>query len=438
VAEEQGQLLLTQNERDRLKVLHEIQQGHLTQAEGGRQLGISERWVRELVRRVRQRGDQAVIHGLRGKRSKRRCGKKVQERAVQLYRREYGDFGPTLAVEYLAAEHQIVVSKETLRKWLIEAGAWKPRRRRVKQVHVWRPRRSCQGELVQWDTSIHDWLEGRSQAPVKLIAMIDDATNELFARFVREDSTREHMQVLRTYLESHGRPLSFYTDKAGLFRANPRRIGYGEELTEEAETQIGRALRELGIELIHAHSPQAKGRVERCFGTLQDRLVKGLRKAGIASLEEANHYLEQVFLPLWSQRFRREPANPVDAHRPLGKTLELASILSHVEARRVANDYTVSWEGQMYQIPPEAVQPGLRAATVRVEQRLDGTVWVRVGERTVPVTRCERRPRPVSPSARQPVRKDHKRGGKSVWMTTFELKKAPPVWLAERIASRVG
>jgi hypothetical protein len=438
VAEEQEQLLLTQKERDRLKVLHEIQQGHLRQAEGAGQLGISERWVRELVRRVRQRGDRAVIHGLRGKRSNRRSGKKVQERAVQLYRREYGDFGPTLAVEYLAAEHQIAVSKETLRKWLIEAGAWKPRRRRVKQVHVWRPRRSCRGELVQWDTSLHDWLEGRSQEPVKLIAMIDDATNDLFARFVREDSTGAHMQVLRAYLESNGRPLSFYTDKAGLFRANPRRIGYGEERTEEAETQIGRALRELGIELIHAHSPQAKGRVERCFGTLQDRLVKGLRKAGVRSLEKANQYLEQVFLPLWSKRFRREPANPVDAHRPLGKTLELASILSRVKARRVANDYTVSWDGQIYQIPPEAVRPGLRAATVRVEQRLDGTVWVRVGERTVPAARCERRPQPVSQSAGQPVRKDHNRGGKSAWMTTFELKKAPPCWLAEQIASRTG
>jgi len=430
--------LLTQRERDRLKVLHEVQQGHLTQAEGARQLGISERWVGELARRVRQRGDWAVIHGLRGKRSNRKTEKGVQERAVRLYRREYGDFGPTLAVEYLAAEHQIAVSKETLRKWLIEAGAWKPRRRRVKQVHVWRARRSCRGELVQWDTSIHDWLEGRSEEAVKLIAMIDDATSDLFARFVREDSTGEHMQVLWGYLERAGRPLSFYTDKASLFRTNPRRIGYGEQRTEEAETQIGRALRELGIELIHAHSPQAKGRVERCFGTLQDRLVKGLRKAGAQTLEEANQYLEQVFLPLWSKRFRREPASPVDAHRPLGQRLELASILSHVEARRVANDYTVSWSGQLYQIPPEAVQPGLRAATVRVEQRLDGTVWARVGERTVQISRCERRPRPEPPPAPGPVRKDHNRGGKSPWMTNFELKKGPPCWLAERIAGRAG
>lgn len=161
MAKKQEQLLLTQKQRDWLKVLHEVQQGHLTQASGGEQLGVSERWVREMVRRVRKRGDRAVVHGLAGKRSKRRIDKAVQQRAVRLYQREYADFGPTLAAEYLAEQHGLKVSKETLRRWLVEAGVWKAEPRRVKQVHVWRPRRSCRGELAQWDTSIHDWLEGR-------------------------------------------------------------------------------------------------------------------------------------------------------------------------------------------------------------------------------------------------------------------------------------
>ena len=327
--------MLTQKERDRVKVLHEVKQGHLTQRAAAEQLGISERWVREMVGRVRKRGDGAVVHGLRGKPSKRRLERKIRERAVRVYRQEYGDFGPTLAAEYLADKHEIEVSKETLRKWLIEAGVWTSKPRRVKEVHVWRPRRSCRGELVQWDTSIHDWLEGRSREPIKLIAMIDDASNELWAQFVAEDSTAEHMRVLRSYLERNGRPLAFYTDKAVLFRVNPRRKGYTEEKTQEGETQIGRALRELGIELIHAHSPQAKGRVERCFGTLQDRLVKGLRKAGATTIAEANRYLERVFLPDWRRRFRRDPASQVDAHRPLGGAEDLDSILSHVENRQV-------------------------------------------------------------------------------------------------------
>ena len=250
--------MLGPKERDRLKVLHEVKQGHLTQAAGAEQLGVSERWVRELVARLRRKGDRAVVHGLRGRSSNRRLDRKVESQAVRLYKAEYADFGPTLAAEYLGEQHGIAVSKETLRKWLIAAGAWRPEQRRMKQVHTWRARRSCRGELVQWDTSIHDWLEGRSKQVVKLIAMIDDATSELFARFVREDSTEQHMRVLRAYLECNGRPLAFYTDKAGLFHVTPRQIDYDGRMSAAGETQIGRALRELGMELILAHSPQAK------------------------------------------------------------------------------------------------------------------------------------------------------------------------------------
>lgn len=423
MAQEQEQLLLTQEQRDRLKVLHEVKQGHLTQRAAAEQLGISVRWVRELVRRLRKRGDRVVVHGLKGKPSKRRIDRQQRERAIRTYRSEYADFGPTLAAEYLAEKHALRVSKETLRKWLIEAGVWKPQPRQVKTVHVWHPRRSCRGELVQWDTSIHDWLEGRHRGAIKLIAMIDDASSQLFARFVAEDSTEEHMRVLRGYLERHGRPLAFYTDKAGLFRVNPRRKPDGDGTTTESETQIGRALRELGVELIHAHSPQAKGRVERCFGTLQDRLVKGLRKAGAATIEQANRYLEKEFLPLWKKRFQRQPGNSLDAHRPLGERQDLDSILAQVGKRRVTNDHTVSWEGKFYRIPREAVRPGLRSTWVRVEQRLDGRMWVRVGEQTIPVVRTE--PALRVSAVRQPVevRKDHNRGGKSAWMTDFRLTK---------------
>ena len=425
-------MVLRQKERDRLKVLHEVKQGHLTQAAAAEQLGISERWVRELVRRVRKKGDRAVVHGLRGRPSKRRISAKKRARAVELYRKEYGDFGPTLATEYLAEKHGICVSKETLRKWLVEVGAWQAKPRRVKDVHIWRARRSCRGELVQWDTSIHNWLEGRSPEPIKLIAMIDDATNELFARFVAEDSTAEHMRVLRKYLERNGRPQAFYTDKAGLFRVNAPRKGYAEEIPEKGETQIGRALRELGIELIHAHSPQAKGRVERCFGTLQDRLVKGLRKAGATTIAEANRYLERVFLGEWRRRFCREPASQVDAHRPLGDANDLDSSLSYVENRRVTNDYTVSWEGKLYQIQREAVRPGLRVASVRVEGRLNGTVWVRIGNKAVPVKRCQEALPEIRVKPRAETRKDHNRGGRSKWMEDFDLSKSVPNWVAAR------
>jgi len=269
-------------------------------------------------------------------------------------------------------------------------------------------------------------LEGRSPGPLKLIAMIDDATSELSGRFVAEDTTPEHMKVLRKYVKKNGRPLACYVDRASLYRVNPRRKGYSEEMTEVGESQIGRALRELGIELIHAHSPQAKGRVERCFGTLQDRLVKGLRKAGAKTIEEANRYWEETFLPDWNRRFRRQPASLVDAHRPLGSGQDLDSILSHAEKRRVSNNYTVSWDAKTYQLPREAVKPGLKSTWIRIEGRLDGTVWGRVADRAVKLTRCSQ-PSPelrLKPTAEP--RKDHNRGGRSKWMENFHLKEPGP------------
>ncbi len=430
---------MSPKQRDRLKVLHEVKQGHLKQACGAEQLGLSERWVRELVRRLRRRGDRAVLHGLAGKVSNRRIDRKLEQQAVRLYESEYSDFGPTLASEYLAEQHGMRVSKETLRKWLIKAGVWKARQRQAKQVHMWRARRSCRGELVQWDISIHDWLESRGEQRLKLIAMIDDATNELFARFVLEDTTVEHLRVLGQYLEQHGRPVAFYTDKAALFHVTPRKIGYYGEQSASGQTQIGRALGELGIELILAHSPQAKGRVERCFGVLQDRLVKGLRKAGVKTLETANQYLEEIFLPLWNRRFGRDPASEVDAHRPLAAGVELGSILCLVETRRVANDYTVSWGGHLYQIPRSAVRPGLRSATIRIEQHLDGTLWARVQELSVLLNRCEPNQVATVNAKTAPKRKNPDRSEPSQWMKNFHLSgPSLPVWKAAKIANRTG
>ena len=212
-------------------------------------------------------------------------------------------------------------------------------------MHAWRPRRSRFGELVQWDTSEHDWLEGRGEK-LYLIVMIDDATSRLFARFVRHDSTAENMKLLQSYLEKFGRPIAFYTDKAALFQTAEKRKrdepGVEKDAVEMPPTQIGRGLRELGIAWIAAHSPQAKGRVERNFKTAQDRLVKGLRVAGVKTIEEANGYLEEEFLPWWNETLMVEPANSADAHRPWAGH-DLRSALSHVETRQVTSDYTIRW-----------------------------------------------------------------------------------------------
>ena len=428
---------MSQKERDRLKLLHEANQRHITQKGAAGQMGVSERWVRKLLARMRQEGDRAVIHRLRGRRSNRKIPEPLRKKAVELVRKEYGDFGPTLASEYLAERHGVRVSRETLRGWMMGAQLWKPRRARIEPVHTWRPRRAQSGELVQWDTSEHDWLEGRGEK-LYLIALVDDATSRAVARFVRHDSTPENLRLLGNYLRRWGRPLAFYTDKASLFKTS-RPQQRDEQLQGAlAKTQIGRALEELGIEWIPAHSPQAKGRVERFFGTAQDRLVKGLRKAGVDTLEAAQQYLERVYLPLWNRRFTVAAANPTDAHRPLGPAHDLAAILSQVDSRVVSPDYTVQVHRRRYQIAREAVRAGLRGARVRVEQRWDGTVAVRFREHYVPVRECL-----VGPSQPTPQQRERKRSTSgsrkpapearpSRWMEGFDVRRSKPLWAVLR------
>jgi hypothetical protein len=383
MAEHQEEQWMSQKDRERLKVLHAVRKRHITQGQAGKELGITPRWVRELLRRMRARDDRAVVHG--------------RARAVKLFReqkqaRQWHDHGPTLAAEELAAEHGLQVGKETLRKWLREAGLWKARRCRVERVHVWRRRRARWGELLQWDTSTHDWLEGRGPR-LYLIALIDDATSQASARFVEHDSTEENLRMLGRYVQAHGRPLAVYTDQASLFQTAPKAVHHRQAPAQQP-TQIGRALAELDIEWIAAHSPQAKGRVERFFGTAQDRLVKGLRKVGARNREQANRYLEQVYLPLWNQRFSCAAEQAGDAHRALDHSLELAAALSQVEVRSVAQDYTVRWDGVTYQIRRGDIGGGMRGRQVEIEQRLDQSLWMRWKQRRFPLDRCPAEKKP--------------------------------------------
>ena len=386
---------MTAKERDRLKVLHEVKQRHITQKQAAAELGLSVRWVRALLVGLRARGDSALRHGLRGRPSNRKMPAAVKRRVVELYRAKkqaklWHDYGPTLAAEELAEDYGIAISRESLRQWLIEAKLWRVRRARVEQAHVWRARRARYGELVQWDTSEHDWLEGRGEK-LYLIGMIDDATSQLTARFVRHDSTEENLRQLGHYIEQHGRPVSVYTDKASLFQIAPRAIHH-RDAPDEQLSQIGRALKELNIEWIAAHSPQAKGRIERTFQTAQDRLVKGLRRVGAKDLETANAYLEQVFMPLWNQRFRCEPQLAGDAHRRVPAGTNLDSVLSIRESRTVTSDYTVRWDGLIYRVKREHIARGMRGARVQLERRLDGSRWMHWRNRIVALEHCETRP----------------------------------------------
>lgn len=422
-------IAMSQEERDELHWLKKARDGMISQRDAAAKMGVSDRWVRKLLKRMSRQGDAVVVHGLRGRPSNRRLAAETQRQALAILKQpDWHDFGPTFAAEQLAKRHQIQVGKETLRKWMIEAGMWQSKPQRLLEVHAWRPRRSGFGELVQWDTSEHDWLEGRG--PVRyLVRMIDDATSWSWGRFVESDATPQNMGVLWEYLEKNGRMVDVYTDRDSMFTIPPQ-PGESEEQRREADrlTQLGRALRELGIGSILAYSPQAKGRIERSFLTAQDRLVKHLRLAKVATLKDANTFLEQEYWPEWNAHFALPVADFSNHHRPLTSQLDLAAILCHVEERVIGNDYTFSFAGRRYQILRSQVQAGMRRQRVRVELRLDGELKARYQGRYVEVGACGGRPVAAEPKPNKPPRKDHNAGGKSQWMDGFFDRPSPPLW----------
>ena len=418
---------MTQRDRDRLVALKKARKGLITQRQAAEEIGQSERHVRRLLRCLKGKGDGAFVHALRGRQSNRKLDEKIKQKAMEILGRPvYRDFGPTLAAEYLASKHGLQVGRETVRSWMIEGNLWHAHRQRIDKIHPWRLRRSRVGELVQWDTSEHAWLEDRGPK-LYLIGMIDDASSRIHARFLLHDSTEENMRLVWSYVERHGRPVSYYTDKAALFQTAPKTARDVTELPRDERdplppTQIGRALRELDIVWIGAHSPQAKGRVERGFQTAQDRLVKGLRVAGAETLEQANAYLEAEFIVWWNQTLAVLPASSDDAHRLLGKEHSLAASLSYVETRQVSNDYTIQVDRQTWQIAREGIRVGLRGADVRVEVRLDGSMAVRFRESYLAVSQCEPRPKVLNPKkAAGRARKPAAPRAKSRWMENFHL-----------------
>ncbi len=389
-------------ERRRLAVLSQVAEGRMTVAAAGRQLGLSERQVRRVWKQYREQGDAGLVHGLRGRPGNRRTKAAVRAGALELYREHYRDFGPKLACEYLAEHHDLLVPPRTLGRWLTQAKLWRPRPRRpVKRQR--RPRREHFGELVQFDGSPHDWFE--CGQPCCLMVMVDDATGWTDAQFFEAETTVAAMTMVRDWSLSHGLPQALYTDRHSIYRRNDKEADEIADRTgRRPPTQLGRALQDLGVGLIWAHSPQAKGRVERKNRTLQDRLVKALRLAGIREMEAANDYLREVFLPRLNQQFTSAAAQGADLHVPVApETLDAA--LVHREVRRVGRDQCVSFEGQVLQLHPEREMGSLAGKQVRVERTLGGQVRVKWRDRLVPWRAVVERPRPspARPSLRERV-----------------------------------
>jgi transposase InsO family protein len=360
---------MSQRERDRLKVMSPVLEGRRSQREAARLLGLTDRQVRRIQRRLESEGDGGIVHNLRGRPSNRCIDPCYRKKVVAQYKAQFEGFGPTMAAEKLC-EQGLPVAVRTLRQWLLAQGHWERRRKGDKHRRR-RQRKECRGELVQADGSHHDWLEGRGPRMV-LVVMIDDATSRVLARFYPAETTEAYMDLLGRYLRKHGRMRAMYVDGDSIFRSEDRH----PEDPQPLLTQFGRALEELEIKLIRAGSPQAKGRVERFNGTAQDRLVKELRLAGASTLAEANKVLEKVFLPWFHRRCTVAPESPNDAHQPLDRSMDLKAILSIQHKRMVTNDYTIRFQNQLYQLLPPPV-PGLRGGRVTVEKRLDGSLQLR-------------------------------------------------------------
>lgn len=358
--------LMSQKEVQRLTVLRRVLDEGLGQAQAAQQLGLSVRQIKRLCRRLREQGEKGLISRRRGRPSNRRIEPAQRDRYVELVRRHYADFGPKLAHEYLKREHGLGCSVETLRGWMMAAGLWRAKQRRAKRVHSPRPRRACLGELVQIDGSHHDWFEARS-SKCCLIAFIDDATGRvLVARFFEEETTQGYLGVLNALVQRHGAPLALYSDRHAIFtKSDPE---------DSKPTQFERALLQLHIEPICARSPQAKGRVERLFQTLQDRLCKAMRVQGIDTIEQANSWIDE-YLREHNRRFAVQAQDPQDMHRPwCGTTQALADICSLHHQRQLSAQGACKFEGQILQLLPGQPHAPKARAKVDIAQHDDGTL----------------------------------------------------------------
>ncbi|MCC5885899.1 MAG: ISNCY family transposase [Gammaproteobacteria bacterium] len=364
-----GDLTLSLREIDRLGVLEQLACGHLSQADAARQLGLSVRQIKRLLKRYRAQGAAGLISAHKGRPANNRIPSEVRAAALAFIMRDYRDFGPTLVHEKLTELHGLTCSRESVRAWMITEAIWTPRRKRRKETHPPRPRRPRRGELIQIDGSPHDWFEDRGPR-CTLIVFIDDATGDLLGlRLFPAETTEAYMKTLRIYLDQHGRPVTLYSDRHSIFRDN-RSDG------DLQITQFGRALETLGIDSVHARTPQAKGRVERANQTLQDRLVKEFRLEGINDIDSGNVFLER-YRHQYNQRFSVPPKDDVDAHRDvLHDADELDLILSHQEPRVVSKDLVVRFENVQFLITGAGAGHRLKGRKVVVCKRLDGTLAI--------------------------------------------------------------
>ena len=393
-----GKVRLSANERSRVEVLLKVQAGQLSQRAAAEAVGVSYRQLKRVYARFLEEGVEGLAHRLRTQTSNHRVEVSKRARIVELYQSKYSDFGPTLASEYLLREDQERVSEETLRQWLITAGLWQAKQRGARH-RQWRERRAHWGELLQMDGSNHDWFEGR-RGKASLMVMIDDATNWTHAKFFESESTESAMKIFWEYVDLYGLPRALYVDRAAIYITT--RDATTDETLRNTEplTQFGRSMQALGVALICAHSPQAKGRVERRHRVFQDRLVKELRLKTLSDLAAANRFLDEEFLDLMNAKFSVTAREPTDLHRSLPRGVKLAHVLCYQEERVVNPDWTVSWCNRILQVAERHQKLTLVKKKILVSELLDGRL--RLTFKNQELTWQELPARPTPPSQKKP------------------------------------
>jgi len=394
-------LTMSRKELSRVEWLLRVKQGEMSLRLASGKMGISYRQGKRLWRRYHARGEPGLVHGLRGRPSNRKVDDAQRQRVVQLYQEKYRGFGATLAAECLWEEDQFDVPVETLRTWLKWAGLWQ--RRRKSQPHrSWRPRRERSGELVQIDGSPHDWFEGRGPKAV-LMEMVDDATGRTLSRFYEEETTEAAMDLFARYAAKYGLPQALYSDHDSIYETSLKTSTKEALQGEEPLTQFGRAMKELGVHIILANSPQAKGRVERRHGVMQDRLIKMMRLKKINDIDSANRFLDGGFLAKENLKFVKKAACPKDGHRQVPQGIDLKVVLSIQEERVVQNDWTVVWHHRWFQLEPAEQKQRLVKKKVKVCRLLDGTMRLQYRERELQWKELPERPARVKVAKPKPM-----------------------------------
>jgi hypothetical protein len=412
---------MTIKEIDRHSIIKKLLDKEINGTSAAELLKLSVRQVRRLKGKVKQFGPKALIHASRGKPGNRRMPDKEKNTIAEILKQKYVDFKPTFAAEKLFENHNIRRDPKTIRAIMIEHDLWKPRKKKKPEYHSWRKRKSCYGEMLQFDGSYHHWVEDRG-GEWCLLAAIDDATGiPVKAKFDTDEGTFPVFRFWKEYAEIHGKPRSIYLDKFSTYKMSQRVATENHE----TQTQFQRAMNQLGIEPITAHSPQAKGRIERLFNTFQDRLVKEMRLKNISTMEEANRFLEEEFLPDYKTKYAVEPESKTNLHQPLNQKEKnkLSSIFSKQTTRLVRNDFTVSFNNQWHQLEKQQPATVRKQDTILVEEWLDGSIHFSIREKYLNTKVITERPQKQKTNWVIPAKKrDYTPAANHPWRSKFILK----------------